>query len=997
MSVLVERRREAVRGPRPGHILGRAVAAAAALVGIVAGVPVLLARLGAVLPIDLASVEPGMLLRPDDGGVLLVLLLGLAWLAWAVLVASVGIKVLAAVRRVPTPRLPGMAGPQRLAAALVGSVVLSLGASTGTGAPATAAPLAEAVARVVDLAPAGPIDDAGARLDGPTGPAGATHAADAPPAGRAAGAGAEVAEDAGGRQGAPELPVITAQRHDTLWLLAEQYLGAGERFAEIVELNQGRTQPDGRALRSDGRVYPGWRLRLPADAVVDAARQDRHAVQRGDTLWDIAADELGDPTRFPEIFEANRGDLQPDGGRLEDADLIRTGWVLEIPDTLAAHAPAGAGAPGRDSVGSGEGPDTDGGPGTGGAPAEGSLGEGPAAALPPLDRAGRTPGPQDQDAEPGPPVPTLDRAPSDVSEGAATSDPATGPAAAALPDPADPDQTLADAVVPLPAGGTLTALLLAALAGELTRRRRQFQRHRRPGERMPTPTPEQRDLESRARDAVAAQPEVTWEGALRHLARHERTRGRPLPRVRFLRVGPEVHLHLSTPAEPVPPFLAVDDRVWVLDPEWIGDQPVGTPEDAGIGDPADEDPYPALVTVGSSGEQTVLVNLDEVGTVQVAGTPVRRPDALRALAAEVCLGRARGRVARTLCAADHSIAAAMEAGDLVVEPDPDRVAVALHAAMDARRSAGGSGAPADPIEVVVADRELPIEVPGRSGAALITTAPATRPGAILALDAGGCAVLLPEGIPVVPQRLPEASLGDLVDLLRATDVPEGPEDPVEPVAAEDPTGSDSSAAAPRILVLGEVRVEGATGRAESTRVGRLAETAAFVLLNPDARPSALQSALWPGLRSNPQTCRQMISRTRTWLGRTDAGDPYLMPFTETGGRLRLRPEVGSDWDQFQDLATAGLADPEDLEHLTAALRLVRGRPFGPVAGREMPWADLPLNDMVSLITDVAHALACRHEERGNWSAARDAALRGLRTESESEVLRAVLARIPGSA
>jgi hypothetical protein len=194
-------------------------------------------------------------------------------------------------------------------------------------------------------------------------------------------------------------------------------------------------------------------------------------------------------------------------------------------------------------------------------------------------------------------------------------------------------------------------------------------------------------------------------------------------------------------------------------------------------------------------------------------------------------------------------------------------------------------------------------------------------------------------------------------------------------------------------VLGEVRVEGATGRAESTRVGRLAETAAFVLLNPDSRPSALQSALWPGMRSNPQTCRQMISRTRTWLGRTEAGQSYLMPFTETGGRLRLRPEVGSDWAQFQALAEQGLADPDDLDSLTAALRLVRGRPFGPVAGRELPWADLPINDMVCLVTDVAHALACRHEQRGHVAAAREAALRGLLTESESEVLRVVLGRL----
>jgi hypothetical protein len=208
-----------------------------------------------------------------------------------------------------------------------------------------------------------------------------------------------------------------------------------------------------------------------------------------------------------------------------------------------------------------------------------------------------------------------------------------------------------------------------------------------------------------------------------------------------------------------------------------------------------------------------------------------------------------------------------------------------------------------------------------------------------------------------------------------------------------PTPPSGLAGAPRILLLGALDVVDVQGRAESTRIGRLSETAAFILLNPGARPSELQSALWPGRRSNPQTCRQMISRARTWLGRTAAGDPFLMAFTDTGGRLRLREEVGSDWADFQRLAQLGLADPDDIEHLTAALRHVRGRPFGAVAARELPWADLHINDMVSLITDVAHELALRHERAGRWSAARDAALRGLSTESESEVLAAIVARV----
>ena len=202
---------------------------------------------------------------------------------------------------------------------------------------------------------------------------------------------------------------------------------------------------------------------------------------------------------------------------------------------------------------------------------------------------------------------------------------------------------------------------------------------------------------------------------------------------------------------------------------------------------------------------------------------------------------------------------------------------------------------------------------------------------------------------------------------------------------------------PRLLLLGEVQVENAHGKAESTRIGRLAETAAFVLLNPGARPSELQAALWPGRRSNPQTCRQMISRTRTWLGRTDAGESYLMQLAESDGRLRLREEVGSDWSDFQRLAAAGLADPDDTATLSQALLLVRGRPFGSVAARELPWADLFINEMICQITDVAHELANRYERAGHWSAAREAALRGLRTECESEVLEAVVARLGRSA
>ena len=63
-------------------------------------------------------------------------------------------------------------------------------------------------------------------------------------------------------------------------------------------------------------------------------KHDEHSlyvVKKGDTLWDIADDKLGDPYRYPEIFKASKKTFQPDGRRLVNPDLIYPGWELTIP------------------------------------------------------------------------------------------------------------------------------------------------------------------------------------------------------------------------------------------------------------------------------------------------------------------------------------------------------------------------------------------------------------------------------------------------------------------------------------------------------------------------------------------------------------------------------------------------------------------------------------------------------------------------------------------
>ena len=73
---------------------------------------------------------------------------------------------------------------------------------------------------------------------------------------------------------------------------------------------------------------------IPASDSADPAADEQgdYTVVRGDTLWDIADEQLDDPTRYPEIVQASDGITQPDGRQLTDPDLILPGWTLNIPD-----------------------------------------------------------------------------------------------------------------------------------------------------------------------------------------------------------------------------------------------------------------------------------------------------------------------------------------------------------------------------------------------------------------------------------------------------------------------------------------------------------------------------------------------------------------------------------------------------------------------------------------------------------------------------------------
>src|SRR5690606_27705128 len=284
-----------------------------------------------------------------------------------------------------SPHVRGLGTQQRAAAVLVGAVITML-VATPSVPQATAAPAHEQVGRTGTVATAPVTSDA---------------------VGRHAGAGTTARSTTDEAPGA----TYTAQPGDSRWRDAEQALRVGARIKQIADLNYGVVQADGGALDAGNWIEPGWVLQLPADARVTPTEADEPVgiapsksgsasegddtegavdvrrnrteqaaevvVERGDTLWGIAEEELGDGTRYPEVYEASRDTVQPDGRQLTDPDLIYPGWTVTVPGAQqGAGSDEGAEGPGAEGADAGPGADgADAGPGADGADA-GSDAEG---------------------------------------------------------------------------------------------------------------------------------------------------------------------------------------------------------------------------------------------------------------------------------------------------------------------------------------------------------------------------------------------------------------------------------------------------------------------------------------------------------------------------------------------------------------------------------------------------------------------------------------------
>ncbi|WP_448071082.1 LysM peptidoglycan-binding domain-containing protein [Georgenia yuyongxinii] len=291
------------------------------LLAFAVGFPILLTLIG-LSPAGIATHRAwAHLLDAADWQIVWVGLGIIGWAVWGVLVYCLLVEAIAAVRNVHAPELPGLSLPQHTARTLIAWAAL-LFITTTASVPFTATATV-AGTQVPTIAAAAQL-----RSDAVF-PAVATAAITTTPArlAPATTADTEVPTNAAPPRAATTGTVpYTVVRGDTLWKIAETMLGDPLRYPEIAALNTDvlGDEPD--------FITPGMQLLLPHDTRTEApAKVASVVVKPGDTLSQIALDELGDAGRYPEIFDASTDTVQPDGGRLSDPDLIRPGWELSLP------------------------------------------------------------------------------------------------------------------------------------------------------------------------------------------------------------------------------------------------------------------------------------------------------------------------------------------------------------------------------------------------------------------------------------------------------------------------------------------------------------------------------------------------------------------------------------------------------------------------------------------------------------------------------------------
>lgn len=335
--------------------------------------------------------------------------------------------------------------------------------------------------------------------------------------------------------------------------------------------------------------------------------QQKVTVSSGDTLWEIADEQLGDGTRYDELADATEGTTQPDGQQLTDPDLIQPGWTINVPSDGGASSttpkkPSKNTTPEKKSATPNDAtPKTD---------ADEANPHSEPSASTPADASPQTAGDagrsESSPAPSGPPTTT-----SSNSEGS--------------PESNAPVMVTAAGLGSLAAAGVLTLL---------RRRRSRQSQHREPGKRVALPTGDAAIAEAQMRAAADPVGAADLDRVMRSLAAHAHQAGTPLPALRAARLCTDsLELYLVHDDATLPePFTPDGDGVWVL-------ERADMTEDVLLSDEQASEhlaPYPTLVTAGHDHDGAhVLLNLEELRSLAIQGDEEVCTAALTAMTVEL--------------------------------------------------------------------------------------------------------------------------------------------------------------------------------------------------------------------------------------------------------------------------------------------------------------------------------------------------------------------------
>ncbi len=689
-----------------------------------------------------------------------------------------------------------------------------------------------------------------------------------------------------------------------------------------------------------------------------------------DTLWGLAETHLGNPLRWREIYDLNRGATQPDGRRLEDPGLIIPGWTLHLPAD-ATPTPT------------------------------------PTEPAPPIAApiVAVTPRP----ILVSPTAPTthpLATATSSTSPSTRTTTrPATRPATRPTPTPtaenrAAPNATQArrdQSLVPV------SAIAAAGIVALLAALRIAWRRQRRT---RPQLAPPAQLVETTLRRAANTNPVDRLDAALRAFGQSLQTSGVCVLRILAVRrAGDEVEILIDTPLTGPPAGFetAGDPRCWITTPVITTEQLVAFADGAVA-------PAPCLISLGTIDEEPCLIDLETAELLTIDGED---DDEVAAVVRHIAVELATSPVADHLdvLVVGEPILASLEG----VHPqirclDLEAAVTELetvarfnqdeHDAIDRGDTVdtgnGVEGADLAVPTVLVSfepvdddtRRRIEAVVAVRHSRVAAVMPSSTRAAWHAQIDDGWVRVA-PLGLILEPFLITSEVADDIDSLIAAP--PAAPE--VDAVAVAPKVPAVVSIAPYEDLPFDiEVRVLGpvdVVGMERSFARHRHLEIAVYLALHSDGvSDERLKTALWANAAPTTATFNTAISSTRARLGRDAHGAPHLVPYANAGRTYRVGAGVMSDWQRFtMRVEHAHHADPATaIRDLRDALELVRGQPFTESHGVEWAWSEGLIATMETTVATAAHQLATWCLEIGDTDGAIWAAMQGLVAAPADETL-----------